>query len=196
MLQGFSPPLIESGRETVASMLRQHGYTTCMIGKWHLGMTFPTTDGKEPTGSVSAAPVCLVDFFATCAEIVDAKIPETVAEDSISILPALLGKSLKATRDSVIHHSINGSFAIRQGKWKLAFCPDSGGWSKPAPSSNKHGKQPTGPSLQLFNLEADPAETTNLVAQHPDLVATLTALAEKTIADGRTTPGAPPTQQW
>ena len=45
VLGGFSPPMIESGRETVASMLQQNGYTTCMLGKWHLGMNFPTTNG-------------------------------------------------------------------------------------------------------------------------------------------------------
>lgn len=44
---GFSKRLIEPGRESVASMLKKNGYTTIAIGKWHLGMDFPTTDGKE-----------------------------------------------------------------------------------------------------------------------------------------------------
>jgi arylsulfatase A-like enzyme len=46
VLNGFSPHLIKPGRETVASMLQNNGYHTCMIGKWHLGMNFPTTNGK------------------------------------------------------------------------------------------------------------------------------------------------------
>ena len=33
-----------------------------------------------------------------------------------------------------IHHSINGSFAIRKGPWKLCLCPGSGGWSSPRPA--------------------------------------------------------------
>ena len=38
-------------------------------------------------------------------------------------------------RTDVIHHSINGSFAIRAGRWKLLLAPDSGGWSAPKPGS-------------------------------------------------------------
>lgn len=49
VLRGFSPPLIEKGRLTVPALLRRHGYDTAMFGKWHLGMTMPTTDGKKPS---------------------------------------------------------------------------------------------------------------------------------------------------
>ena len=48
----------------------------------------------------------------------------------------LLGQAAKA-RPFTIHHSINGSFAIRRGKWKLALCPGSGGWSAPKPAAAK-----------------------------------------------------------
>ena len=49
VLRGFSPPLIEKGRLTVPALLRRHGYSTAMFGKWHLGMTMPTVDGKKPS---------------------------------------------------------------------------------------------------------------------------------------------------
>src|SRR4029450_4798647 len=73
--------------------------------------------------------VSLVDWMATCAELVGAKFPDNAAEDSVSILPVLLGTAQKPVRETLVHHSINGRFAIREGKWKLCLSPGSGGWS-------------------------------------------------------------------
>jgi arylsulfatase A len=46
VLDGFSPPLIESSRTTVASFLREQGYSTACIGKWHLGLQWTRHDGS------------------------------------------------------------------------------------------------------------------------------------------------------
>jgi arylsulfatase A len=43
VLQGYHPPLIESGRPTVAAFLRERGYTTAVFGKWHLGLDWART---------------------------------------------------------------------------------------------------------------------------------------------------------
>ena len=53
VLGGFSPPLIDRDRLTVPALLRQHGYRTACIGKWHLGMTMPAkaADQASPTTS-------------------------------------------------------------------------------------------------------------------------------------------------
>ena len=39
--------LIEDGRTTIASLLKQKNYHTAMVGKWHLGMDFPGTSWKN-----------------------------------------------------------------------------------------------------------------------------------------------------
>ncbi len=46
VLNGYGAPLIETDRETVASALRKEGYTTGVVGKWHLGLGFQKTDGE------------------------------------------------------------------------------------------------------------------------------------------------------
>lgn len=141
---------------------------------------------KIKAGSRSEQIICLNDLMATCADILGAKLPENAGEDSVSILPALLGEDKAPLREAVVHHSINGSFAIRQGKWKLELCPDSGGWSNPKPgSASAKGL----PKVQLYDLAADIAESNNVQAEHPEVVKQLTALLEKYIANGRSTPG-------
>mgnify|MGYP003739594485 FL=1 len=132
--------------------------------------------------------VSLVDFMATCAEIVGEKLPDNAAEDSVSLLPALLGKAGKPLREALVHHSIDGKFSIRQGRWKLELCPGSGGWSQPRdPQAIKQGL----PKMQLYDMTADIGEQKNLQAAHPEVVRRLTALLERYVADGRSTPGKP-----
>ncbi|HEV3339957.1 MAG TPA: arylsulfatase [Pirellulales bacterium] len=145
--------------------------------------------GKVKAGTKSDQVICLTDLMATFAEIVGAKLPESAGEDSVSILPALVGeaKSQEPLREAIVHHSINGSFAIRQGNWKLSLCGDSGGWSTPMPGS----REAVGlPSVQLYDLAADLGERRNVYREHPEIVGRLTALLEKYVAEGRSTPGA------
>jgi arylsulfatase A len=144
---------------------------------------------RVKAGTKTDQTVWLGDLMATCAEIVGAKLPDNAGEDSASILPLLEGKSSGPIHEAVVHHSINGSFAIRQGEWKLALCRDSGGWSAPRPNNVKESEGL--PAVQLFNLSAEINEQSNLEAKHPEVVMRLRALLEKYVAEGRSTPGAP-----
>jgi hypothetical protein len=138
-------------------------------------------------GSQSAQLICHTDLIATCAEILGAKLPDNAGEDSVSILPAMLGKDIGPIHEAVVHHSIAGRFAIRQGQWKLEFCPGSGGWGKPGDAEAK--KQGL-PEVQLYDLSTDIGEKKNVQAAHRDVVERLTKLLDQTIANGRSTPGA------
>jgi arylsulfatase A-like enzyme len=144
--------------------------------------------GKIKAGSTSAQLVCLTDLMATCAELTGAKLPDTAGEDSVSILPALLGTDKGPLREAAVHHSINGLFALRQGPWKLELCPGSGGWCEPRdPAALKQGL----PLVQLYNMEQGVDEQKNLQAEQPEVIERLTRLLEKYVAEGRSTPGAP-----
>jgi arylsulfatase A len=148
-------------------------------------------------GTTYDHPVCLLDFTATAADILRFNLPDNAAEDSVSFLPALKGQT-QPIREAIVHHSINGSFSIRQGHWKLELCPDSGGWSEPRPANpNAKGKNKAKasttnlPPVQLYDLSTDIGETKNLQAEHPEIVERLSKLLEKYVAEGRSTPGAP-----
>jgi len=132
--------------------------------------------------------VCLSDFMATVAGITMQPIPDNAAEDSYNILPYLLGKTKKDIRDATVHHSIDGNFAIRQGKWKLEFCAGSGGWGAP---KNAVAVEQGLPPVQLYDLEADIKEQHNLYKKYPKEVERLTILLRKYIDNGRSTRGKP-----
>jgi arylsulfatase A-like enzyme len=141
---------------------------------------------KIAPGSQSDQLICLTDLLATAAEIIGAQLPPTAGEDSVSILPALLGTAKGPLREAVVHHSINGSFAIRQGPWKLELCPDSGGWSKPRPGTAAAKGLPPN---QLYNLTQDIGERSNLFPGDAATSERLESLLKKYISDGRSTPG-------
>lgn len=144
--------------------------------------------GRIEAGSTSARTICLTDLMATCAEILRIRVPDTAGEDSISFLSALDGAKDSVRSAAVVHHSIEGRFAIRQGPWKLALAPGSGGWGKP---NDSEARKQSLPSIQLYDIVADPAETRNLHAQRADVAAQLTGLLEQYVRDGRSTPGKP-----
>ncbi len=146
--------------------------------------------GRIKAGTASEELICLNDFMATCAEIVGAKLPDDAAEDSVSLLPALLGKPTAPLHEALVHHSINGSFSIRQANWKLELCRGSGGWSDPKPGTPAERALPP---AQLYDIAADIGEQHNIATDHPEIVERLTKLLKKYIAEGRSTPG--PQQQ-
>ena len=143
---------------------------------------------KVRKNTSSNKTICTTDFFATCADIVGYKIQDGEAVDSYSMLPIITGKSDETIREYTVHHSINGSFAIRKGNWKLILCPDSGGWSYPTPQEYKANKMNL-PAMQLYNLADDIGENNNLITEYPEKAAELKAAIKKIIINGRSTPG-------
>jgi arylsulfatase A-like enzyme len=138
--------------------------------------------GKVPAGSTAGETICLTDFLATTAAIVGKKLPEDAGEDSFDILPLLSGQKLaRPVREATVLHSYDGTFAIRQGPWRLANALGSRGFSMPADIEPKAG----GARGELYNLELDPEEKNNRWLQEPELVRRMTTLLEKIKVDGR-----------
>jgi arylsulfatase A len=161
------------------------GYKADIWEGGHRVPFFVRWPGRVQPGSRSDALVCLTDIMATVAEIKRVKLPAPAAEDSISFLPALLARG-RTARTSVVHHSINGSFSLRDGPWKLELCPGSGGWAKPTDADAiRQGL----PAVQLYDLSKDVAEQKNLHAAEPARVKRMTTQLQKIVDDGRSTPG-------
>jgi arylsulfatase A-like enzyme len=140
---------------------------------------------KVKGGSIYDKTICLTDLMATAADITGAELPDNAGEDSVSILPAINGND-KEIRQATVHHSINGSFALRQGDWKLEMCPGSGGWGYPQPNKTKNLKLPP---IQLYNLADDSSEKNNVYSEHPEIVQQMRKQLAKDITEGRSTPG-------
>ena len=156
---------------------------------WDGGHRVPTIvkwPGHVQQGSTCSELISLTDFMATSAGILQKKLPNNSAEDSYNILPYLLGTSKNEIRPAVVYASIDGNFSIQKGKWKLEFCPGSGGWELP---KNKQAYSEGLPLVQLYDMHSDTTEKVNVEATHPEVVKQLTRLMETYLKTGRSTPG-------
>lgn len=126
-------------------------------------------------GSRSAELVSLTDLMATMAAITGADLGPTDAPDSFDLSPVLLGASAgPPVRATAVLHSSGGEFALRQGRWKWIDCPGPGN-ETPTGDGERASEAPG----QLYDLESDPGEVTNLYHDRPELVEELsTKLAE------------------
>ena len=150
--------------------------------------------GNVKPGTESGQVVSLTDVMATCADIVGYALPREAAEDSVSFLGVLDGSrpEAKPLRDYALQEARRG-FSIRHGKWKYLDHQGSGG--------NNYGKdgywgaqrftlpeaEPDAPG-QLYDLVADPGETTNRYSKHPEVVRRLKAQLDEIMAAGRSAP--------
>jgi arylsulfatase A-like enzyme len=173
-----------AGRRGFKSDLYEGGHRVPFLVRW---------PGRISPGSRSDALVGQLDFFATCAELTGEALPASAAEDSVSFLAVL--KNAPASRTTLVNHSGEGRFAIREGRWKLLLWPGSGGWSSPTPHPSRWLKVPatdlaTLPPYQLYDLRSDPAEQRNVAGEHPEIVRRLGRLLREQIEQGRSTPRA------
>ena len=169
--QGHDPSFIYRGHK---ADIFEGGHRVPFLVRW---------PARVKAGSTCDDTTCLTDLLATVAEIAGDPLPANAGEDSVSMMPNLLGKAAGPVREATLHHSINGTFAIRKGKWKLIEAPHSGGWSKPRPRDKKAWESL--PEIQLYDLVSDPSESNNLAGDHGEVVKELQALLESYRENGR-----------
>ncbi len=160
------------------------GHRVPFIARW---------PGRITASAVSDETMCHVDFMATIAAMLGVQLPDNAGEDSINVLPALLGKKGSSpAREATVHHSCNGKFALRKGNWVLIDAPtgdDNGARGEPQWLKDERGYSKHNQPGELFNVGEDLGERHNYYAEKPEMVREFKALLEKYKADGRSTPG-------
>jgi len=135
--------------------------------QWEGGIREPfhiKAPGVTRAGETCDVPVSGIDFYATFLELAGVPVPETQVVDGLSLVPLLRGESGEglATRDLFWHYPHYGnqggdpSSIIRSGPWKLIHYFEDG-------------------RDELYNLDTDPGEQSDLAADNPERAAELRA---------------------
>lgn len=130
------------------------GTLTPLIAHWPAGLKTP--------GLITHQPAHIMDVYATCLELADARYPEsfqgqpTAPLAARSFLPQLQGRPADPARPLFLEHE--GHQAVRLGDWKLVRSHDE--------------------PWELYHLRQDPSELDNLAAREPERTAQLAALYE------------------
>ncbi|MBI5395233.1 MAG: sulfatase-like hydrolase/transferase [Verrucomicrobia bacterium] len=194
------PEPIKHGHRPNAHLLGQKtdvwegGHRIPFIARW---------PGHVPAATRCNAMIALTDMLATVAAVRGRKLKADEGPDSFNVLPALLDQPHdKPLRPFATIIGVGG-LGIREGNWLLLPKRGSGGLSTDGPAWNKlwnNGWQnsdytadgqlkPDAPPGQLYDLEKDPSETTNVYNDHPDVVKRLGALLDELRKKGSTARG-------
>lgn len=181
------------------------GVRVPMIARW---------PGKIPAGLVSHEVAGIIDLFPTICGVAGAKIPTDRVIDGRDIFPLMRTPGAKSPHEFLFAMAGARLAIVRSGRWKLHYqAPvrqrrmteeEAAKWVDPrgpdgvtilAPYEQARpdqypgayaGDQPK--PMMLFDLEADPAETRDVAAEYPDVVARLKAAFEEMQAEAAKIP--------
>ncbi|MBN1417225.1 MAG: sulfatase [Planctomycetes bacterium] len=143
---------------------------------WEGGMRVPCIvrwPGKVPAGATCGELATVMDVLPTIAGFAGAEVPQDRAIDGKDISALMRGEpGARTPYDVFFHCATNGRLAaVRSGAWKLHLAP-------PAPPA-KAAKKPAAARPTLYDLASDIGEKKDVAVAHPDVIARLTALADR-----------------
>jgi hypothetical protein len=142
------------------------------------------------------------------AALVDQPLKDEDGPDSFNVLPALTGSPKEQIRDHLVLSPLRKeNLTLRKGKWVYIDARGSGGFSGKLETDYERGGpgahlltqqinsdiengrfKEDAPPAQLYDLEADRSQTTNLYNQYPGIVREMKALLEECKKAKRTAP--------
>lgn len=177
------------------------------FGVWEGGHRVPFIvrwPGHVKAGSKSGQLLCGVDITATMAALLGRKLEADDAVDSFNMLEALVSDPEHPVRDNlVLAPRDKRNIAVRKGKWVYIAAQGDGGQSlgdRGGPKAVAHSKsvnsdiaadgrvRAEAPEQQLYDLDADPSQRTNVIKEHPDIAGELSRLLDQCRKHSRTRP--------
>jgi len=171
-------PWLSEGRDGgVAGPLRG-GKGSC----WEGGVREPSIawwPGKVAAGSSCDAMMSEVDVLPTLVKLAGGEVPAGRKIDGLDVWPLLSGKTKESPHEALYYFKGNTLEGVRSGEWKLLITRQGLGMGMKA--KGKKDEKKSGP--ELYNLDKDIGEATNVADQNPDVVKRLQGLIEKMDAD-------------
>ena len=175
---------------------------------WEGGVRVPcivSWPGHVPAGQTTSEPLMTIDLLPTVAEITHQPLPEKPI-DGLSAWPVWSGRPDARSPHKVfrLYYQNNELQALRMGRWKLML-PHTSRTMQGQPAGKEGRPGPYKPEkieLSLYDLEADLGETTDVSAQHPEVMARFMEEVEAARADlgdtltKRTGSGIRPAGKW
>jgi arylsulfatase A-like enzyme len=129
---------------------------------------------------LSNALVCQIDFMTSLASMAGIRLSTGDAPDSFDLLEAFLGRTGKG-RDHLIEHA--GTLSLIKGDWKYIEPSNGARYNR-----NVNIELGNDPNPQLYNLNTDIGEETNVAAEYPEIVKELSDMLEEIKKAGRSRP--------
>ncbi len=175
-------PWLSYGTHSGSALPLREGKGTALEG----GVRVPCImrwPGHIPAGAVQEKPAMTIDILPTVAKLIDADLPEKKI-DGKNIWPLMANEPGAENPHEAyyFYYKRNELHGMRMGKWKLYFPHEyrsiegregrSDGMPIPY---NNHMKM----GLELYDLENDISETSNVAEQHPEVVAKMQKVADQ-----------------